>query len=102
MAKRFMTQEPNWNAVRSGLVISSGTKNAVSCRLRHSGGLSRGWQGAITAHISRARSCERFMMTDVLEGRLDADDEDQPSVIELVDLYPIAGIISLASYLLLS
>jgi hypothetical protein len=42
------------------------------------------------------------MMTDAFEGRLDTEDEDAPSVIELVDLYPIAGIISLASYLLLS
>jgi hypothetical protein len=41
-------------------------------------------------------------MTDALEARFDADEEDRPSVIELVDLYPIAGIISLASYLLLS
>ena len=40
-------------------------------------------------------------MTDALEGRLDIEDEERPSVIELVDLYPIAGIISLASYLLL-
>jgi hypothetical protein len=42
------------------------------------------------------------MMSDALESRLDAEDDEFPSVIELVDLYPIAGIISLASYLLLS
>ena len=37
------------------------------------------------------------MMSEALESRLEIDEEDQPSVIELVDLYPIAGIISLAS-----
>jgi hypothetical protein len=42
------------------------------------------------------------MMKQVLENRREADDEEKASVIELVDLYPIAGIISLASYLLLS
>jgi hypothetical protein len=42
------------------------------------------------------------MMTKVLEVHQDTEEEETPSVIELVDLYPIAGIISLASYLLLS
>ena len=42
------------------------------------------------------------MMTDAFEGPLDTEDEETPAVIDLVDLYPIAGIISLASYLLLS
>ncbi len=59
-------------------------------------------RGGPLAHISRTRSCERFVMTQMLEVRQDAEEDEAPSVIELVDLYPIAGIISLASYLLLS
>jgi hypothetical protein len=41
-------------------------------------------------------------MSNSSDHSMEQEQEYEPSLIELVDLYPIAGFISLASYLLLS
>jgi hypothetical protein len=97
-----MNQTLHDNGLSGNLMPAVGTGNAYPPSRGIQAACREVGRGAEMAGISRTRSCERFMMTEVLEGRLDTDDEDTPSVIELVDLYPIAGIISLASYLLLS
>jgi hypothetical protein len=97
-----MSQELINSVLQTRLAPAVGTENAYPPRCGIQAACREVGRGAKTARISRTRSCERFKMTDVFEGGLDIEEDEMPSVIELVDLYPIAGIISLASYLLLS